>query len=185
LNKYKFENLFLSRLSVLISKIYNKKVEFNIVNLKAIYLNSDIFAQAIALKLRNRDNRLLRVLRSFLTMVKLSKDNILKDRFIPLNNKELWINRVNNLEINYLTLNINKKRDSLNDLLISLFNPSNISGLSKDKKIISNNKLVDNYNLLDDIILILKHKNISGVRLEAKGRLTRRFTASRSIFKIK
>ena len=32
---------------------------------------------------------------------------------------------------------------------------------------------------------ILNYKNISGVRLEVKGRLTRRFTASRSLFKIK
>jgi len=31
----------------------------------------------------------------------------------------------------------------------------------------------------------LKHKVIGGVRLEAKGRLTRRFTASRSVFKLK
>jgi hypothetical protein len=80
---------------------------------------------------------------------------------------------------------LNKKRDNLNDLLISLLNPSNVSGLSRDNKIFSNNKLIDSYSLLDDIIPILKHRNISGVRLEAKGRLTRRFTASRSLFKIK
>jgi hypothetical protein len=29
------------------------------------------------------------------------------------------------------------------------------------------------------------HKDMAGIRLEAKGRLTRRFTASRSVFKIK
>src|SRR5208282_3377768 len=34
LNKYKFEDIILLRLSPLISKLYNKKVEFNIVNLK-------------------------------------------------------------------------------------------------------------------------------------------------------
>jgi Mitochondrial ribosomal protein (VAR1) len=89
INKYKFEDLFLSRLSPLISKIYNKEVEFNIVNLKAVYLNSDIFTQAIALKLRNRNNRLLRVLRSFLYMVKLPKVNILKERFAHINIKNL------------------------------------------------------------------------------------------------
>jgi hypothetical protein len=31
----------------------------------------------------------------------------------------------------------------------------------------------------------LKYKSIAGARLEAKGRLTRRFTASRSVLKIK
>jgi ribosomal protein L30/L7E len=89
LNKYKFEDIFLSRLNPLISKIYNKEVEFNIVNLRAIYLNSDIFTQAIALKLRNRDNKLLKVLRSFLYMVKLSKVNILKERFAHISIKNL------------------------------------------------------------------------------------------------
>ena len=89
LNKYKFEDLFISRLSPLISKIYNKEVEFNIVNLKAVYLNSDIFTQAIALKLRNRDNRLLKVLKSFLYMIKLPKVNLFKERFVHLDIKNL------------------------------------------------------------------------------------------------
>jgi hypothetical protein len=40
-------------------------------------------------------------------------------------------------------------------------------------------------NLLNHVLLNLKHKSMAGVRLEAKGRLTRRFTASRSVFKIK
>jgi len=31
----------------------------------------------------------------------------------------------------------------------------------------------------------IKYKDIGGVRLETKGRLTKRFTASRSVFKIK
>jgi len=89
LNKHKFEDIFLSRLSSLISKIYNKEVEFNIVNLKTPYLNSDIFTQAIALKLRNRDNKLLKVLRYFLSMVKLPKINFLKERFVHIDIKKL------------------------------------------------------------------------------------------------
>ena len=40
-------------------------------------------------------------------------------------------------------------------------------------------------NLMNFVLNSLKHKNMAGVRLEAKGRLTRRFTASRSVFKIK
>ena len=52
LNKFKLEDNFILKLKPLISKIYNKEVEFNIVNLKAVYLNSDIFTQAISLKLK-------------------------------------------------------------------------------------------------------------------------------------
>jgi len=89
LNKYKFEDLFLLRLKPFLHKIYNKEVEFNIVNLKVPYLNSDIFTQAIALKLRNRDNKLLKVLRSFLYMVKLSKINPVKERFAYIDLKKL------------------------------------------------------------------------------------------------
>ena len=188
LNKYKFEDLFLSRLSPLISRIYNKEVEFNIVNLKAVYLNSDIFTQAITLKLRNRNNRLLRVLRSFLYMVKLPKVNILKERFAHINIKNLWVNRVKNLTTNSLAINL--KRDSINDLLTGLFITSNfnkkleVSESNEDNKY-KGDKSNLNSNLLNYVLLHLKHKSMAGVRLEAKGRLTRRFTASRSVFKIK
>src|SRR5271163_840545 len=89
LNKSKFEDMFILKLKPFIKKIYNKEVEFNIVNLKAIYLNSDIFTQAISLKLRNRNNRLLTVLRYFLYMVKLPKVNFLKERFAQINIRNL------------------------------------------------------------------------------------------------
>jgi hypothetical protein len=162
-------------------------VEFNIVNIKAIYLNSDIFTQVIAFKLRNRDNRLLKVLRYFLSMVKLSKVNLLKERFVHINIKKLWVNRVKNLTINSLPLNVNK--DRLNDLLTGIFKVSNFSNLllvngsTKKKNIFG--EISNKSNLLNNVLLLLKHKSMAGIRLEAKGRLTRRFTASRSVFKIK
>jgi hypothetical protein len=89
LNKSKFEDKFLLNLKPLISKIYNKEVEFNIINLKAVYLNSDIFTQAISLKLKNRNNGLLKILRSFLYMVKLPKINVIRERFGYVNPKNL------------------------------------------------------------------------------------------------
>lgn len=187
LNKYKFEDYFLSRLSPLIRNIYNKEVEFNIINLKAIYLNSDIFTQAMALKLRNRNNRLLRVLRSFLYMVKLPKINPLKERYAHIDIKNLWANKVKNLTIRSLGFNVN--RDSINTLLAGLFKESNFTGkLSLEPLTSNNNKLYGialKPNLLNSVLLLLKNKRLAGVRLEAKGRLTKRFTASRSVFKIK
>src|SRR6267378_2688336 len=41
----------------LISRIYNKKVELKIIELKSIHLNSDIFSSAIGFKLINRKNK--------------------------------------------------------------------------------------------------------------------------------
>ena len=72
------------KLKLFIAKIYNKEVEFNIVNLKTLYLNSDIFTEAISLKLKNRNNRLLRVLKSSLHIVKLPKVNRIKEKYNKL-----------------------------------------------------------------------------------------------------
>jgi hypothetical protein len=187
LNKSKFEDKYLLNLRSLISKIYNKEVEFNIVNLKAIYLNSDIFTQVISLKLKNRDNGLLRVLRSFLYMVKLPKTNVIRERFGYINPNKLWVNIVKNLRVNYLSYNKNNK-DNLNQLLFGLLKSSNFFKRSKQykgDKYYRKSVFNRTTSLLNYILNSLKHKNMGGVRLEAKGRLTRRFTASRSVFKIK
>jgi len=176
LNKSKFENKLLYKLKPLISKLFNKEVEFNIINLKTLYLNSDIFTEAISLKLKNRDNKLLRVLRYALSMVKLPKVNRIKEQYNKINVKELWVNKVNNLN---LIGNEYENKDILNKLLLDLFNNTSFI---KEEKVIDFNK---DKTLIYFILNSLKYKNMAGVRLEAKGRLTRRFTASRSVFKIK
>lgn len=180
LNKSKFENKFLSKLKPLISKFYNKEVEFNIINLKTLYLNSDIFTEAISLKLKNRNNKLLQVLESSLSMVKLPKVNRIREQYNKINIKELWINKINSLNVNLLYSKYYSK-DVFNKLLLDLFNNSSYI-ISKE----NNKNTINKSNLLLNFILnLLKHKNMAGARLEAKGRLTRRFTASRSVFKIK
>nr|YP_009412629.1 ribosomal protein subunit 3 [Imshaugia aleurites]ASK50780.1 ribosomal protein subunit 3 [Imshaugia aleurites] len=70
-NESKFEKRYLLPLTGLVRKVYNKKVEFNLVNLKYLYLNSYIFSDTLVTKLRNRKNRLLRVLRTSLLMFRL------------------------------------------------------------------------------------------------------------------
>src|SRR6266536_1343392 len=79
-NNVKFTKLFMFELTRLVQSIYNKKVEFNIVNLKKMHLNSDIFTQAVSLKLRNRDNKLYRVLKSSLRKIKLPSINRLSEK---------------------------------------------------------------------------------------------------------
>jgi hypothetical protein len=180
LNKSKFENKFLSKIKPLIAKFYNKEVEFNIVNLKTLYLNSDIFTEAISLKLKNRNNRLLQVLRSSLSMIKLPKVNRIREQYNKINIKELWVNKINSLNVNSLNSKYYGK-DVLNKLLLDLFkNSSYIINKENDKNTVNKGNL-----LLNFILNSLKHKDMAGARLEAKGRLTRRFTASRSVFKIK
>jgi hypothetical protein len=48
-----------------------------------------------------------------------------------------------------------------------------------------NENCADISNPLDLVISSLKYKTTAGVRLETRGRLTKRFTASRSVFKVK
>jgi hypothetical protein len=142
LNKSKFEDNYLSRLKPLISKIYQKDIEFNIINLKNISLDSNIFTKAISLKIKNRNNKLLKVLRRSLDTIMFSSKPRRSSSGVPA------APRINNY-----------------------YTPNNIENKNK--------------TLLNTIYNTIKYKKIAGARLEAKGRLTRRLTASRSVFKIK
>ena len=153
INKAKFENSYIQGLIDLIKKIYKKNIEFNIINLKYLYFNSDIYAQPMVLKLRKK-RELLWYLRELVKKAKIKKVN--------LNGRSKYYFNLENL------FNINNI-DTTNNLLNKLmqYNKKNSDNL---KKII-----------LDDI----KYKRVSGVRLEAAGRLTKRYTASRSQYKFK
>jgi hypothetical protein len=200
---HKFE-IYLNRFIKLIGKIYanskekekNYKVEINMVFLKHMYLNSDILSQAIALKLRNRDNRVWRVLTSCLNMVQLPyAKNKFKERG-KAGRAESFIDKIKNINLDSFAF-ANKVRpvkpysllgtkpcsfakskagyDSLNGLILGalpIMPKLNIKKLN----------IKSWYFFLDNF---LKYKTISGIRLEAKGRLTRRFKASRSIFKLR
>jgi len=51
LNSYKFEEKLLHKLTNIIEHYYNKKVEFNIINMKSVILSSDIFTKVLGEKL--------------------------------------------------------------------------------------------------------------------------------------
>jgi len=111
INKLKFNDTFLSKLIYLVNKIYKKKVEFNIVNLKKMHLNSDIYTQAVSLKLRNRDNKLYRVLKASLQKIKLpilSKTDEKEKK--KLNKDEFIVNKIRNNIISTMFIN-NKKKE--------------------------------------------------------------------------
>jgi len=178
LNNNKFKNWFILGLKRIISKIYQKKVEFNFVNLKYLHLNSDIFSESIAIKLRNRENRLLKVLKKALKLVKLPSVNKLSFFDKKNNNKSAFaLNKYDTLNINSY-ISIFKDKDILHELLYKIF-PHYTDKI--ESPIYSQRK----NSLQENILNSTKHKNIYGVRLEATGRLSRRLTASRSVFKLK
>ncbi|WP_431999082.1 hypothetical protein [Streptomyces fungicidicus] len=111
----------------LISSMYYKNAAIRVVQLKSLDLNSDIFSYAVALKLRDRMNKTVSILRkAILQMVKIPPLHtlIIFDDYVQIINK-------------------------------------------------------------DNIVKVIKQQAVSGVRFEATGRLTRRLTAMRSIFKYK
>nr|YP_005351166.1 ribosomal protein subunit 3 [Peltigera malacea]AEK48294.1 ribosomal protein subunit 3 [Peltigera malacea] len=208
-NKSKFNCNYLLPLSSLIAKIYKKKIEFNIVNLKYLYLNSYIFTETLVTKIKNRKNRVLRVLKASLSMFKLPPLNKLAIFDDMYNRKK----KAQNLKVNHVLSNPN----------FMLFNKGlrlqqQGKGLGKGKgkgkgiNSISNNSDYDTLDLIlskvysknllqnklvniditkkkehvtNTVLCSIKHKSVSGIRIEAAGRLTRRNTAERSAYKLR
>lgn len=184
LNKSKFEDNFILKLKPLISKIFQKEVEFNIINLKTIMLDSNILTQAIALKIKNRNNKLLRVLTRSLDMIVLPLRILSREKYGRVNVKlnkcknTTLLNPIYLEKLDKILSNLNVNKDSLNEILY-LFN--NLNFFSTSDHIFEENRKT----LLNIILNTIKYKKIAGIRLEAKGRLTKRLTASRSVFKIR
>ena len=147
INKSIYKYTYLQTLKGYLEKIYNKKVEFNIINIKYHYLNSDILSESITLKITRNRRKLINYLNKLIWKVKIYKTD--KNVYYQ---PDLNIIKTTNDPIENL-LN-NKTRPDLEDL----------------KPVV-----------LDEI----KYKRLNGVRLEATGRLTRRYTASRSVTKLR
>lgn len=135
-NKSKYTYLYLQYLKEHLYKIYNKQIEFNIINLRHFFFNSDILSESILTKIKRRPRNFKRYMKSL-------KDKVITARKNTFLHKNIVENK------------INKKKD-----------------LSKSHEI-----------LIGDLMKELKHKNVTGFRLEARGRLTKRFKASRSVLR--
>jgi hypothetical protein len=157
---------YLSKLVKLIRIIYKKEVEINIVDLKYMYLNSYILTQAIALKLKDRDNRVWRVLRSCLGMVKIPYNNKFKEKSKGYKGQSL-VDKIKKLNIDSITSCIYNSNAKQNNSYLGIF--STISGKQGWSFFVKN---------------CLRNKVVNGVRLQATGRLTRRFKAQRAILKL-
>jgi hypothetical protein len=72
--------------------------------------------------------------------------------------------------------------DPLNNLLLDFFSRTDNLEIEIKKRSSIIKRPISLYKY---IIRSLKHLKLAGIRVEAKGRLTRRFTASRSVFKMK
>lgn len=204
INKIKFNDTFISKLIYLVNKIYKKKVEFNIVNLKKMHLNSDIYTQAVSLKLRNKDNKLYRILKASLRKIKVPTISKISEKQNKPNKNEFLVNKIRNNIISFMFRDDDVK-DPLSGLLLDFYPLADNIKVVRNKKssaltVALTNSLpsqsldepermhVKNLraiSLKSYVHRWLKHMKLRGIRVEAKGRLTRRATASRSVFKMK
>jgi hypothetical protein len=146
-----------------------------------MHLNSDIYTQAVSLKLRNRDNKLFKVLTSSLSKVKLPNVSRISEKYNKSNRDEYLINKIRNVYVNSM-FNNTTSMDPLNNLLLAFFSRTeNLEMEIKNRSSIIKRPI----SLYKYIIRSLKHLKLAGIRIEAKGRLTRRFTASKSVFKVR
>ena len=138
INKSKYNYNYLQYLNKYLSSLYNKNIEYNLINLKRFYLHSDILSESMKLKLTINKRRMLKQLNIMKKKIKI------KD-YKKVLHKKFFGNKL--------------------DLKKNLIKSPNF----QRKEIVKN----------------LNYKHITGFRLEAKGRLTRRYTASRSVSKIR
>lgn len=173
INKIKFKYTYLNKIINLLKKIYSKNIELNIINLKYFYLNSDIFTESIINKITKNRKWYNRILKRSVEKVKIVDKNWMREsEDISIINRLAIRNFIetNEIKINLpLTSHTNLVRNHLDNLLNKIFY----------------NYIITDKNKKETIINYIKNKTITGVRLEAAGRLSKRHTASRSITKLR
>ena len=167
-NKSKFEERYLLPLTSLTKNVYKKEIEYHLVNLKYLYLNSHIFSETLITKLRNRKNRLLRVLKTSLLMFKLPPmDRTAVYDEIYNKKRKLQNSKIKNVIPHAHALSTHPQQ---NNLFLVFKNEVQAKGV---------------LSITNNILELIKNKYVSGIRIEAAGRLTRRNTAARSVFKLR
>lgn len=194
IDRFKFEEIyFLYKLNGLLTKILNKKIEYNIINLKSLVYNTDIFTKALALKLKKRKFVVMRGINSIINRAKFPQVNTVIERTNLKKYKDP--NLVHNkYKDNHLLSNLNMNENFFM-FLRNMYNVHNKYLKSHNLRLVSNGSL--SYKLLAisnskiekvvkrSIFNSIKYKNMGGIRLEIKGRLTRRYRADRAVYKLK
>lgn len=183
-NNAVFKSWFLFPLKNLIAKIYNKKVIFNLINLRYIHLNSDILSQAVDIRLRNfRKNKLVEVLRRAVKLVSVSKVNI-----YACDEHSSMYKYIHNYYNKYrhLKLDIFKELENLEESkTLRKINSALKADSTKNDGTFTPCVIRRLTHIQTSTINFIKFKSVFGVRLEAAGRLTKRSTASRALFKFR
>lgn len=184
LNQYKFNRLvFLPILSNILNKIIGKKIEYNIINLKSVAYHTDLFTNALALKLRKRRINYINSMFSILNRAYLPNINTIKERSLIKGDQkmDLFQGKFKDLKIisNMGELAPSSAQSSsLSKLLDGAYSSDINNGVIHSKD-------ANKENIHNTIYNSIGYKNMAGIRLEVKGRLTKRYRADRSIYSLK
>jgi hypothetical protein len=151
--KYKFNINNLLYLKDILYNIYNKRIELNIINLKYLYLDSNILATSVARKLKYKRIYILSIIRLALNLSKKSYINEYYKYNVNINNID-----------NVLIIKDYKSFNKNTPLYFNIVN----------KPLFYKSRIIFYY---------LNNKIVNGIKLQGAGRLTKRLTASRSMTK--
>jgi hypothetical protein len=162
INKSKFDNIYLNKLLPILKIIYKRNPIINIINLKHYFVNSELLSRLMVMKIRNRKINLKRLI------LKLKRS--LDSRIYSYKRYRKILSKPK-----YLFMNLSKNN-------ILLYRPDRI--IKVDRNYFS--KLIQEVrsNRPNIMLNYIYHKNVSGIMMRINGRLTKRFTASRSINKV-
>ena len=155
-------------------KYYNKKVEFNIVNIRSVVFHTDFFTKILTSKLLNRKANILAAMDTILNKVVLPKVNRIVEKSLEKKSLNLLENKYKYLNLSFILNKNNNLSKVLNKLYHSIIMDYYNNNLNKDF-----------FRIYEIIFNSINYKNMAGVRLEAKGRLTKRYRADRAVFKVR
>nr|YP_002213593.1 ribosomal protein S3 [Beauveria brongniartii]ABU50166.1 ribosomal protein S3 [Beauveria brongniartii] len=185
LNQLKFNKLtLLNKLSLLLNKILGKKIEYNIINLKSIIFNRDLFHSSSRFEIK----KLIIIYTIYKRYINiLGKVNFPDTDLTHSEGGNYILNKYKDGKIlSYHTLFIacaeKKYRTS------AWAKPESINNHKNLDKFIDVHKLIIIAIPLRNILIYIhkeifnsiQYKNIEGIKIEAKGRLTKRYRADRS-----
>jgi hypothetical protein len=177
LNKFKFDKtFFLHKLNSLLLKIFHNKIEYNIVNTKYYIYNTDIFTNALSKKLEKKKFSLVRGMNTIVNRIKLPKTNAIMERANLKKFKDLSLLENKYKDVNLISI-LNK--DNLNKFFMSTYNSLYL--LKKNKY----TKNINHISIQDKIFNSINYKNMGGIKLEVKGRISRRLTAQKTLYKLR
>ena len=192
LNQYKFNRLvFLPILSNILNKIIGKKIEYNIINLKSVAYHTDLFTNALALKLRKRRINYINSMFSILNRAYLPSTNTIKERSILKGKDKLDLYQDQYKDLKIISNMSANSNNNLSSLLYQAADNSvnKIEAGQVESAGVASTQVTGRNTSFDNIHnLIYKkvgYKNMAGIRLEVKGRLTKRYRADRTIYSLK